>query len=158
MAALENSNFSPSFIAEHGIIWYGISLWPLWASCLSCVPSQLLVHLQLLTGKATREAEKSSSTLRKHCSATTDSSISVLSTLFSSRNKNIALFKVLQENPTLSQPMSHGWPNVANSSLYTQGSGILGCRDAAGAPEGHCALTLHAQRRGPGPVQDSIGI
>ena len=36
----------PSFIVQHDVIWYGISLWPVWVSCLCCVPSQLLVPPQ----------------------------------------------------------------------------------------------------------------
>lgn len=39
---------SQSFYTRHGVLWYGISLWPV--SCLSLALSQLLVHL--LTGRA----------------------------------------------------------------------------------------------------------
>ena len=35
----------PTLYAEHDIIWYGISLWPIGFSCPGCVPSQLFVHL-----------------------------------------------------------------------------------------------------------------
>jgi len=37
---------SPSSYAEHDVIWYWISLWPVWVSYPSCVPSYLLVYLQ----------------------------------------------------------------------------------------------------------------
>ena len=37
---------STALIAECDVIWYGKSLWPVWVSCPSCVPSQLLVHPQ----------------------------------------------------------------------------------------------------------------
>lgn len=30
------------FVAEHDVIWHGISIWPVWASCHSSVPFQLL--------------------------------------------------------------------------------------------------------------------
>ena len=33
----------PHLYTEH--TGYGISLWPIWISCLGCAPSQLLVHL-----------------------------------------------------------------------------------------------------------------
>jgi len=36
----------PAFIAEHVIIWCGISLWSVGVSSPGCVTSQLLVHLQ----------------------------------------------------------------------------------------------------------------
>ena len=35
-----------SFIVQHDIIWYGISLWPVGVSCPGCVPFHLLVHSQ----------------------------------------------------------------------------------------------------------------
>lgn len=40
---------------EHDIVWYRISLWPVWVSCPGYTPSQLLVHL--LTGKAWETGE-----------------------------------------------------------------------------------------------------
>ena len=36
----------PSLYTGHDVIWYGISLWPVWVSCPGGVPSQLLVPLQ----------------------------------------------------------------------------------------------------------------
>ena len=39
------ANFLPSLYADHDIIQYGISLWPVWVSCPGCAPSHLLVHL-----------------------------------------------------------------------------------------------------------------
>ena len=41
-----SSSFLLAFVAEHGIIWCGISLWPDWVSCHGCVPSQPLAHPQ----------------------------------------------------------------------------------------------------------------
>lgn len=61
----------------------------------SVSPPSFLYTSMFLTGKAAQEAEKSSSTLSKHCSATSDKSISVLSILFSSWIKSIAPFQVL---------------------------------------------------------------
>ena len=49
-------------IAEHNILRHGIFLWSV---CVSCVPSQLLVHPRLLQG-AEWEKEK---VLMQHCSA-----------------------------------------------------------------------------------------
>jgi len=46
------SYFTPTFTAEHDAIWYGISLWLVGASCPGAVPSQLLVPLQRLAGRA----------------------------------------------------------------------------------------------------------
>jgi len=45
---LHNSLFlvPPAFVAEHDIVWYGISLWSVGISCPGCVLSQLLVHPQ----------------------------------------------------------------------------------------------------------------
>ena len=37
------ASFSPILYTEHDVIWYGISLWPVWVSCPGCVPSQRLV-------------------------------------------------------------------------------------------------------------------
>ena len=37
--------FPVAFIAEHAVIWSGISLWSVGVSCPSCVPSQLLLVL-----------------------------------------------------------------------------------------------------------------
>ena len=36
----------PSLYTGHDVTWYGIFLWPVWASCPGCVLSQLLVPLQ----------------------------------------------------------------------------------------------------------------
>lgn len=49
---LSNGNFGkttphhhlPSFIPEHGVFWYEISLSSVGVICLCCVLSQLLVH------------------------------------------------------------------------------------------------------------------
>lgn len=41
------SSSTPVFIARHNTICYRICLWPAWASCPSCIPSQSLAHLQL---------------------------------------------------------------------------------------------------------------
>ena len=38
----------------HDVPWYGTPLWPLWVSCPGCVPSQLLVPLQLSHGLGMR--------------------------------------------------------------------------------------------------------
>ena len=37
----------PPVYTGHDITWCGIPLWPVWVSCPGCVPSQLLVPLQL---------------------------------------------------------------------------------------------------------------
>jgi len=37
---------SPSFTAEHGTVWCGMSLWSVGVRCPQCVPSQRLLHLQ----------------------------------------------------------------------------------------------------------------
>ena len=37
------ASFPPSLYTGHDVLWYGISLWPVWVSCPGCVPSQLLV-------------------------------------------------------------------------------------------------------------------
>lgn len=61
---------SPSFIVPYNARWHGISLWLVWVCCPDSVPPpQLLVHPQLLTGRAIQEAEKTS-VLCKHCYAT----------------------------------------------------------------------------------------
>lgn len=50
---------APSYIAEHGNIRYGISLWPFGVKCSSCVPSQLLVNPQCtFCGEVGSEGEK----------------------------------------------------------------------------------------------------
>ena len=36
----------PSLYTGHDVIWYGISLWPVWVSCPGGVRSQALVPLQ----------------------------------------------------------------------------------------------------------------
>ena len=36
----------PGFIVQHDVPWYGIFVWPVWDSCPSHVPSQLLVPHQ----------------------------------------------------------------------------------------------------------------
>lgn len=46
---------SPSLYIGHKVLWYGISLCPVWVSCTGCAPSQLLVCLH--AGSAW-EAEK----------------------------------------------------------------------------------------------------
>lgn len=74
---LASSLFPLAFIA--GCVAY-ISLMPVLVSCPSCVPSQLLVHSQLLASRAAQEIEKSLA-LGKHCSLTAKN-ISVLSRLF----------------------------------------------------------------------------
>lgn len=45
-ALLKNAptSFPWAFIADHIVICYDISLWPVWVSCASCVPSQHLAH------------------------------------------------------------------------------------------------------------------
>jgi len=35
------------------VMWYKLSLWQVWVSCPGSVPCQLLVHHQLLVGRAT---------------------------------------------------------------------------------------------------------
>ena len=57
----------PSLYIEHDVIWYGISLWPVWVSCPGYAPSQFPVHL--LSSRAW-EAKKSL-TWYKHYLATT---------------------------------------------------------------------------------------
>jgi len=42
--------FSPSFIVQYDAICCEISLWSAWVSCP--VPSQILVHAQILAGRA----------------------------------------------------------------------------------------------------------
>lgn len=41
---LHSSVLNTGFVAGHNVIWYGISLWPVWVSCRGCVSSHLLVH------------------------------------------------------------------------------------------------------------------
>ena len=84
--------FPPPLYAEHDVIWYAISLWPVWVSCPGYVPSQLPVHL------AVRKTEKSST----DCLATTKN-MSMLSTLFSSQIQNTALHQLPERKLTLSQ-------------------------------------------------------
>ena len=40
------SKLPSSLYTGHDVIWYRISLWPVWVSCPGCVPSQFLVPLQ----------------------------------------------------------------------------------------------------------------
>jgi len=47
----------------------GISLWSVWGSCPSCVPSQLLAYPERRRSKVGRKTKKAF-TLHKHCSAT----------------------------------------------------------------------------------------
>lgn len=44
------ASFTPRLYILHGVICYGISLWPVGISCPGCVSSQLLVPPSLLTG------------------------------------------------------------------------------------------------------------
>lgn len=62
-----------------------------WVSCSGCIPSWILAHHQLLTGRAAQEIGKSL-VLYKHCSDTTEN-ISVLSPLFTSKIQNIAPYR-----------------------------------------------------------------
>ena len=62
-----SSSFLLAFIAEHDVIWYGISLWSLWVSCPGYVPSQDLAHPQP-TGEGGNAGERAL-TLCEHCSA-----------------------------------------------------------------------------------------
>lgn len=61
-------------VVQHDVIGYEISLWPVWVSCPGSVPSQVLVHTQLLFGKAMWEDEMSF-ILCKHYSTTTEMSV-----------------------------------------------------------------------------------
>jgi len=62
---------SPSFHcwAQWPMVWHN-DLWSIGVSCPICVPSSLLVHSSLLTGRVGWKAEKALA-LCKHCSATT---------------------------------------------------------------------------------------
>lgn len=51
-------SFSPPALTAEHMMWYGIPLWSAEASYSNCVPSQLLVHTSLLTGRAAWEAQK----------------------------------------------------------------------------------------------------
>lgn len=44
-------SFGPSSCSGHDITWYGVPLWPVCVSYLSCVYSQLLVPPAFLTGE-----------------------------------------------------------------------------------------------------------
>lgn len=61
----------PSSYPGHGVLWCGISLWPVWVTSPSCAPSQLFVHL--LAGRA-RGMERSLAQV-KRCSATAKPSV-----------------------------------------------------------------------------------
>ena len=82
---------SRSLYAERDVVWRGVSFWPVWVSCLSCVPSQLPVHLAALRSWKVLD-----------CLATTKN-ISVLPTLFSSQIQNTALHQLPERKLTLSQ-------------------------------------------------------
>lgn len=45
-----SSQLPRSLYAKHGILWYGMSPWSAWVSCLGQCPPQLFVHL--LTGRS----------------------------------------------------------------------------------------------------------
>lgn len=67
----------PSLYIGHNVLWYGISLQPVWVSCPGHALSQLFVHL--LIGR-TWDTEKSL-TYSKHCSVTTKTSVILVITL-----------------------------------------------------------------------------
>lgn len=60
----------PPALLLSDVMCCGISLWAVWVSCSGCVPFQLLVHLELVAGRAAQGTEKSMD-LCKHCSAST---------------------------------------------------------------------------------------
>ena len=41
------ASFPPSLNTGHDVTCYGIPNWPVWVRCPGCVPSQLLMPLQL---------------------------------------------------------------------------------------------------------------
>ena len=43
---------------SHDVVWYGVSLWPLWVSCPGYVPSQLPVPASPCAGRAVGESKK----------------------------------------------------------------------------------------------------
>lgn len=99
--SLPFSFVTPAFIADHDIIWYGISFWSIWVTCPCCVPPNCWCTLSLLAVRAVWKAEKSLA-LYKHSSTTTEN-ISVLSPIFLSI---IQMCEPLRQKLTLSQPNS----------------------------------------------------
>lgn len=76
-----SSSFTPVFVGRHDTTWYGTFLWPAGVSYPNCVPSELLVCSELVSGRAAWEAEKSLA-LCMLCSATTNT-VNVLLLQFS---------------------------------------------------------------------------
>lgn len=68
LTSLLSFSFPKAFMAEHDVLWCGVSLWPAGVSCPSCVSSQLLTHLQPACG-GERSEEWKGCVLCEHCSA-----------------------------------------------------------------------------------------
>lgn len=106
-----SSSFTSAFIAEHDVVWYGISLWSVWVSCpllASCA--------SLVAGMVAWEAEKSS-TLCKHCSATSKTSAYYQYHFIKKKKKvqNTTSYKPLRRNLTLSPSKSRHLCKVRKS-------------------------------------------
>ena len=96
MPSLQTSSsfFTLAFVAEHGIVWYGMSYGYFGSVVLAVYPPNSLCTPSILTDRAAREAEKSF-ILHKHFSATTKN-ISALSLCSSKINKLINKIKKKQ--------------------------------------------------------------